>query len=130
MKTLAEFMKGRRAGVKLHRGRPEQKVQDQILLTLRLRGLFAFPLRNHGLFNAKSGHYNKVEKFHVSGVPDIAVILPRGHIFWFEIKAANGRQSDDQIKVEERMRALGHDYRVARSVEDVLGPLRDGGWII
>lgn len=118
MKTLADYMN--KARKPRHE---EQKIQDAILGAIKLRGLFAFPIRNHGLLNAKTGAYNRVERHHVAGVPDLAVLMDGGRILWVEVKTEKGRQSAEQIAVESRLQSLGHRYIVARNVDDVLTEL-------
>lgn len=112
------------------RAQPERALQNNVLAMLRYRGIFAFHIPNHGLFNPKARRYNFVDVYHVAGIPDLAVALPKGRILWVELKAPKGTQSEAQKVVEARLRALGHEYILARRVEDVSDALRVGGWIV
>ncbi len=129
MKTLASYMKAKPRAFSSRRGHPEQDLQDALLGALKLHRLFAFPLRNHGLLNKKTGAYNRVEKHHVAGVPDVAIVLPNGKILWVELKAADGRPSNEQIAFHIRLRGLGHDCIIAWTVHEVLAYLRQLGAI-
>ena len=57
-----------------------------------------------------------------AGVSDLCVLWneqgePRA--CFIEVKTAKGRLSESQIEWRERVKALGHDYIVARSLDDV-----------
>lgn len=109
--------------------RPEKVIQQQLLTALRHRGLFAFPIPNHGKWDARRKAYILTEPGHVAGVPDVAVVLPRGGMLWVELKSAKGTQSDDQKKVEARLTALGHTYLLARDWATVVEWLRARGYL-
>lgn len=127
MKTLAQYMSEKRPGRR--RAQPEREVQDRILAALQGRGLLAFHIPNHGRYNPKTRQYTIVDKYHVPGIPDIAVVLPNGRMLWIEVKSMAGTQSVEQMEVEKRLRAMGHPYVLARTLDDVLVPMRQCGWI-
>lgn len=64
------------------------------------------------------------------GLPDVLVIhpspsvLPSCIVIGIEIKAAKGRQSQEQREVDAAFDAAGARYRVCRSIEDVAAVLR------
>jgi hypothetical protein len=55
----------------------------------------------------------------LAGVPDLAVLAPRGRAFFLEVKTPDGRLSLDQREMFDRLVALGHDAAIVRCVEDV-----------
>jgi len=55
----------------------------------------------------------------LSGVSDLVVIHPnKGQLFFVELKTATGVQSDAQIEFEERVNALGYEYKLIRSFDE------------
>lgn len=54
------------------------------------------------------------------GAPDLVVWLSDGQCLAIECKSKTGRLSDDQAYWKETLERLGHDYIVARSVDDVI----------
>jgi len=57
------------------------------------------------------------------GVSDLVVILP-GRVIFVEVKNEIGRQRPGQKIFQERVTALGHQYVVVRSVQDVVDILQ------
>lgn len=108
---------------------PESVIQERLLLALQARGIFAFPIPNHGKKAKGRNRYNIVQRGHVNGVPDVAIVLPRGGMLWVELKSAKGTQSDDQKKIEARLTALGHTYLLARDWTTVVEWLRERGYL-
>jgi hypothetical protein len=53
----------------------------------------------------------------VAGVSDLIVIQPNRCIF-FELKLEKGKQSDKQIDFEKKVKALGFEYYVVRSLDE------------
>ncbi len=55
-----------------------------------------------------------------TGIQDLTIYLPEGKVLNLEFKRPNGGvQSEDQKKVETKLLALGHNYHLVRSVEQV-----------
>ena len=55
-----------------------------------------------------------------TGIQDLTIYLPEGKVLNLEFKRPNGGvQSEDQKKVEAKLLALGHNYHLVRSVEQV-----------
>lgn len=52
------------------------------------------------------------------GASDLIVILPFGGIFFVEVKTPTGKQSDKQKNFESRIKKLGYEYILVRSLED------------
>ena len=62
-----------------------------------------------------------------AGVADLCILLPQGRAAWLEMKAAGGRQSIMQKGFETRCRRLQHPYKLAYSLEEAVGFLREVG---
>ena len=55
----------------------------------------------------------------LSGAPDL-IVLGNGRVWFMEVKAAGGRQSDAQRLVQRMIEERGFTYAVVRSVDDAL----------
>lgn len=53
------------------------------------------------------------------GVADLAVMRADGRTSWLELKTHRGEQSEEQVDFEQQCARLGHEYAVARSLEQV-----------
>ena len=53
------------------------------------------------------------------GMPDLIVLLPRGRTVFFEVKAAKGRVSDNQLAIHLELQGLDHQCAVVRSIDEV-----------
>ena len=87
-------------------------------------------LKDIGVFHYRSQVYcgkTKTGAFlqtGVKGLADITCILPNKLLF-IETKKADGKQTIHQKAFMYRVRQLGHDYIIARSVDDVKEYLTD-----
>lgn len=98
----------------------EDEVQREIVSWLRAMGFMVFHFPNHGKFNAKTNRYNRVDRDHVAGIPDLVVILPEGETLWIEVKRPfGGKISDAQARVLSFLDAKGHLFLIATSVGQV-----------
>lgn len=52
------------------------------------------------------------------GFPDILIVLPKGKIIFLEVKKEKGKQTEEQREVEEKLKKLGHDYVLIKSIAD------------
>jgi elongation factor P hydroxylase len=55
-----------------------------------------------------------------AGVADLVIVLPAGRILFVEVKAPDGKQSDKQIKFQDRVESLGHKYVIVRSIDELI----------
>lgn len=62
------------------------------------------------------GHFEPMGALH--GSPDLVATL-KGRVFFIEMKAARGRQSEHQKQFQARCEALGIGYYVCRSLDEV-----------
>lgn len=54
----------------------------------------------------------------LAGASDLIVILPSGKILFIELKTEKGIQSDAQKEFEERIKTLGFQYHLIRSLDE------------
>ena len=54
----------------------------------------------------------------LAGASDLIVILPNGKLFFIELKTETGTQSDKQKDFENRVSALGYEYKIIRTLEE------------
>ena len=122
--TISEYKKMRAKKIK------EADVQDEILKYLALRGVIAFHIPNRGLYDKRTNRYNRVDKHHVPGVPDLAIILKDGRTVWAECKRPEGGVlSAAQQHLLGQLTQLGHLAVVVMSVEELETFLRTRGLI-
>ena len=50
------------------------------------------------------------------GMPDLLLYLPNGKVLNMELKTDKGKQSADQVDVQNRLTKLGHNYYIIRTV--------------
>ena len=53
------------------------------------------------------------------GAPDLVVMLPDGRTGWCELKAEGGKLTAEQIVWREALKALGHEWRLIRSLDEL-----------
>ena len=64
-----------------------------------------------------------------NGWPDLTVLLPGGRMVGIEVKAPKGRQTPSQAQMQNDWQRLGHEYILARSMDDVIDALEnDDAW--
>ena len=98
----------------------EADVQGQILNYLALRNVLAFHIPNHGKLDEKTGRWNRVDRHHVAGVPDLAILLKDGRVVWAECKRPDGGVlSPAQHHLLGLLTQLGHMAIVVRSVAEI-----------
>ena len=62
-----------------------------------------------------------------AGMEDVQIYLKGGVTLFCELKAAGGRQSESQKQRQKELEALGHHYRVYRSIEELFKVLESYG---
>ena len=60
--------------------------------------------------------YSMVQQGFSRGMVDLLLYLPNGKVLNLELKTDKGKQSPDQIDVQQRLTKLGHNYYVIRTV--------------
>lgn len=97
----------------------EKIIQDAILQYLWGIGYPAYAVPNRGLYNIKTGTYNKKESGQIKGVPDIICPCFKGITVYFEVKTPAGIVEDDQKLYHEKLTSMGHKVAVVRCVDQV-----------
>ena len=72
---------------------------------------------------ARGGRCVKFNPDYSRGWPDRLVILPKGILFWVELKAPGGRLSPAQMVAHEELRRLGQRVETVWSKEQAEGLL-------
>lgn len=54
------------------------------------------------------------------GVSDLIIIKPNGQLIFIELKTETGRQSDSQKEFEQRVKLLGYEYHLIRSLKEFI----------
>lgn len=62
---------------------------------------------------------------HMKGISDL-IIVKKGRVVWLEVKRPSGKQTEHQKMFEEYITSHGGEYRIARSVEDVVEIEKEG----
>lgn len=113
----------------------ESDLKAQILSYLCFRKIFAWPQRNVGVWNVRTGHYIPSQ---IKGIPDVLGILPGGRFLGIEVKRPGNYPTPHQAAFLMRIREAGGIAFIAHSVLDVeknlagaglppLVPLPEGG---
>ncbi len=90
---------------------------EYLALKMRQGKLMMWRQNSGGIFS--DGHYRKLPKHAMTGIPDIIVIRD-GFFIGLEVKQAKGRQSDNQKDFETLCKKNGAEYYVVHSLEDVI----------
>ena len=57
------------------------------------------------------------------GMPDLLLYLPNGKVLNMELKTDKGKQSADQVDVQNRLTKLGHNYYIIRTVYEAFNAI-------
>ena len=60
--------------------------------------------------------YFMVQQGFSRGMVDLLLYLPNGKVLNMELKTDKGKQSADQVDVQQRLTKLGHNYYIIRTV--------------
>jgi hypothetical protein len=63
----------------------------------------------------------------LAGMPDLIVLGPAGAVIGLEVKTPTGKLSLEQTLIAEKWKALGYDWHVVRSIDDVRRALAEAG---
>lgn len=112
------------------RSRPEQSAQIAIVRYLRRvlpRTAIVHHVRNQGTHGGPKG---KIvggilkEMGLVAGFPDLVILLPGARTYFLEIKADKGAASEAQQYIWQRLRILGFECALVRSIEETRNALK------
>ncbi len=65
------------------------------------------------------GYSIKLSSIHMTGLPDRLCILPRGRIFFAEMKTTGKKPTKIQLIIHQRIRKLGFKVEVIDSLEQL-----------
>ena len=113
--------------------RPEAALQRQIKAHLNAKGLWAVHVPNGAVLGGnKRQRAIQVNSLKADGMqvgfPDLLVYGGGRRLGHLEVKCEGQKQSENQIKVQARIEAMGHKYAVVRSIADVDETLSEWGW--
>lgn len=98
---------------------PEHNLQIQVINLLRnYYGLCVFAVPNGGSRNLFEARNLKNEGV-MAGVSDLILVL-NGVVIFLELKAGRNKQQETQKVFERKVKGLGHQYYIVRSLEDVM----------
>lgn len=111
------------AAQKTARNRPrhiESDIQKECVRLFRLfyPGFLVFSVPNGGSRNAREAAILSAEGV-LPGVSDL-IVVARGRVLFVEMKSPRGRQSRYQKEFQDRIEALGHEYRICHSVHEFM----------
>ena len=92
----------------------EADIQRHILMWLDYVKIFHYR-NNSGAFKREDGHFYR---FGAVGSPDIICVIG-GKYIGIEVKAAKGKQSENQKTFQKELEKAGGKYILARKLEDV-----------
>lgn len=61
------------------------------------------------------------------GEPDFTILADGGKVMHIECKTSNGKQTSEQLGMQQWMERLGHFYRVVRSMDGFFAAMRERG---
>ena len=69
--------------------------------------------------------YSMVQQGFSRGMVDFLLYLPNGKVLNMELKTDKGKQSADQVDVQNRLTKLGHNYYVIRTVYEAFNAIAE-----
>ena len=69
--------------------------------------------------------YSMIQQGFERGMPDLLLYLPNGKVLNMELKTDKGKQSADQIEVQNRLTKLGHNYYIIRTVYEAFNAIAE-----
>jgi hypothetical protein len=97
---------------------PEHLIQTTIKQYCNYNNILCFAMPNGQVRNKLIGKYLKAEGV-LAGASDLIVVLNNKVIF-VEVKTSTGRQQPTQRDFENKLKELGQDYRIVRSLDEFI----------
>lgn len=99
----------------------ERDVENQCGHYLKSRGIYFIKVQQNGYYDARLKRFRRqVSPFFVKGVSDfICFMPPDGRAICIEFKSPKGQQTVDQKVFADRVRRVGVNYWLIRSVEEL-----------
>ena len=96
----------------------EAKLQAEIVQYLQKKGIYFFAVSNEANGRNKIQQMQMIAMGLRPGVSDMVWMLP-GRVLFVEVKTADGVQSEPQKLFEAKVKELGFEYFLVRSMDDV-----------
>ena len=99
----------------------EQRIQQEIIVYYRNKNID----NDNLIFSVPNDSRNAVEQIRkvatglMAGVSDL-IIVKKNEVIFVEIKDENGKQSEKQKIFEKKIKALGFDYHIVRSLHEFI----------
>lgn len=104
----------------------EHYIQNQIRLWCGQHNLLAFRCNVGKILTAQNTWFDTGLP---SGFSDLLILDNNGHAIFCEVKAAGGRQRQDQVKFQQLVEARGFTYILAHSLEEFIGIIYQSGYV-
>lgn len=98
---------------------PELIIQNQIMMFLRVKGIFSWQNKSQGTYDPKLKRFRSPGPFFMRGTSDILGVLENGRILAIEVKTMKGKLTPEQKLFLSEIKLRGGLALVARSVGDV-----------
>lgn len=99
------------------------EITGPLVKMIRQMGIYALRM-NSGMVRVKGGFMH----LHDKGTADILVFFKTGRVVWLETKDPKGvtqkQRIADQAAFAEKVRDLGHEYYLIKSIDEGLAALR------
>lgn len=96
----------------------EDRIQYEIVKYLQSIGVYFFSVPNDAGGRSVQAMARAKSMGLRAGVSDMVLVLP-GRVIFMEVKTEEGKASHLQDVFRDRVRELGHQYEIVRSVDDV-----------
>lgn len=87
---------------------------------LALKKHFFWRQNTSSTYDSKGGFFRRMPPYAKKGVPDIILIRQTGRFVGLEVKLPKGKLSPDQRTFEIDSMAMGAEYHVVRSIDDII----------
>ncbi len=96
-----------------------KQIYPDYVINLSLSGI---SLNGSAKENAQT-MYSMIQQGFSRGMPDLLLYLPNGKVLNMELKTDKGKQSADQVDVQNRLTKLGHNYYIIRTVYEAFNAI-------
>jgi alkylation response protein AidB-like acyl-CoA dehydrogenase len=99
----------------------ENRFQAEVVQYLQSIGLFFFSVPNEAGGKGAMIRMARLKAMGLrSGVADLVVLIPRGKAVFLELKTDKGKQSEAQVRFQEKVESLGFSYFLCRNLKEVV----------
>lgn len=98
-----------------------KQIYPDYVINLSLSGI---SLNGSAKENAQT-MYSMIQQGFSRGMPDLLLYLPNGKVLNMELKTDKGKQSADQVDVQNRLTKLGHNYYIIRTVYEAFNAIAE-----